>query len=432
MRERGRTAALAAVTLVAAVLSAAAFGPRLTRPAAPAAAAPAAGTPTGATPTGATPTVGAPTGGARPAASGTGAELPAPERTEAAPALAVRRAPSTMPAALARPVWRPVAGDSIGRVASFTRLGDTLVVLDPLAHRILLLRLDGDEWRAVGGWGRRGGGPGEFQRPATIAALPGDTIAVAEEGGRVQLFTADGRYQRAERAGFPCMMFAPGIAYSSGGARWLAGLCVGSRAAADTLYLALFRAPPGGDYREVLRVARTTLDFTWGTSLATLRPLSDAGSGGAAGGEAIWLGIGLDDCLYDLGGRDTTARPRCGLVDERLSSPPPVGLEESQRRAQQRGDRRMQRLLRWDEKLPPYFGLVRDGGEIVLARPVSGDSIALLPAGVPFDPSRARLVAPWRPFVSCVRGACLWYDADEGLLALHDARGADAAASRAP
>jgi len=46
-----------------------------------------------------------------------------------------------------------------------------------------------------------------------------------------------------------------------------------------------------------------------------------------------------------------------------------------------------------------------------------------VPAGAPFDASRARLVAPLVSFVSCTRGVCLWYDR-EGRLALYDPRGA--------
>ncbi|HEX5580761.1 MAG TPA: hypothetical protein VFX39_04235 [Gemmatimonadaceae bacterium] len=353
-----------------------------------------------------------------------------------AAALPVRRAPIAMSAVWRRPTWRPVAGDSVGGIAGFTRIGDTLVVLEPHAHRVLLLRVDGAEWRAVGGWGRRGGGPGEFQRPVAIAALAGDTIAVAEEGGRVQLFTLDGRYHRAERSAFPCMMLQAAVAYEEDGTRWLAGLCIGSRAAADTIFTALFRASRDGDYAEVLRVPRMTLDLSWGELLATPHPLSDAGDAGDAGertGGAVWLGIGLDDCVYEMTGGTTTPHRRCNLVRERLSSPPPEGLEEDRRRARQRGDQKMLRALRWPESLPPYFGIVRDAaGGTVLARPVSGDSLVLVPAGEPFDTDHVRLVAPIRPFLQCVRGACLWFDAERGSIALHDATGADAAPSRAP
>ena len=390
MRGHGRTAALAAAVLLASGL-ATAFGPRLRQ------------------------TLLA-RGEVTAGSSGT--------TRSAAAALPVRRAPSAMPSASRRPAWRPVAGDSLGRITGFTRLGDTLVVLDPLARRVLLLRAHGDAWRAVGGWGALGGGPGEFQRPVAIAALAGDTIAVAEESGRVQLFTPDGRYHRAEKVGFPCKMLGAGIGYERDGTRWLAGLCAGAREAADTIYMTLFRAPPGGEYGEVLRVPRMTLDLEWGDILATQHPLSDVGG-------ATWLGIGLDDCLHELGAGQ--ARPRCGLVEERLSSPPPPRLAEDRRRAERRGDHRMARALRWPESLPPYFGTARDAeGATVLARPVSGDSIVLVPAGGSFDPGRVRLVAPIRPFLQCVRGACLWFDAERGLIALHDASGADAATARAP
>lgn len=379
MRAHGRTAAIAAAALLAATLAVMAFVPR-------------------------------PHPG------------PAGGRGEAAP-LPVRRAPSTLPAASGRPVWRPVAGDSLTAVASFTRLGDTLVVLDPLANRVLLLITASDAWRVVGAWGRKGGGPGELQRPLSIAALPGDTIAVAEQGGRVQLFTADGRYRRTDAQAHPCQMFAPTIAYARDGGRWLAGNCAGSGASVDTIFTMVFHAPHGGAYREVLRRPRMALNLSWGTVLATMRPLSDAGSG-------VWLGTGLDDCAQALAG--PLARERCGLVLERLSAPEPPGLAAQRRQAEQRGDRQTARLLRWPDALPPYFGLVMESGTgergvPVLVRPVASDSVVLVPAGGPFDPALVRLVAPLRSFVQCVRGACLWFDADAGRLALHDAHGRDVA-----
>ena len=43
---------------------------------------------------------------------------------------------------------------------------------------------------------------------------------------------------------------------------------------------------PEGEWTEVLRVPRMTLDLSWGEVIATQRPLSDAGG-------MAWLGIGL-------------------------------------------------------------------------------------------------------------------------------------------
>ena len=119
--------------------------------------------------------------------------------------------------------------------------------------------------------------PHQLIEGIAITALAGDTIAVAEDGGRVQLFTLDGRYHRTERSGFPCLMPLAAIAYEGDGRRWLSGLCIGSGPAIDTIYQVLFTAPPEGEYREVLRVARMTLDLKWGAILVTPRPLSDGG-----------------------------------------------------------------------------------------------------------------------------------------------------------
>src|SRR5688572_8578947 len=117
--------------------------------------------------------------------------------------LPVRRAPAVMPAA-PRLAWRPVAGDLPVDVDDFTLAGDTVVLLDRRGARVLLLRLAGDRWAPVGGWGRAGGGPGEFERPVALARTAGGELAVLEEGGRLQRFDREGRLVGSQRAPLPC------------------------------------------------------------------------------------------------------------------------------------------------------------------------------------------------------------------------------------
>src|SRR5687768_14181723 len=261
--------------------------------------------------------------------------------------LPVRRAPAVMPAAQ-RLTWGPVTGgDAPTEVSDFTRLGDTLIVLDGRAARVLLLRADAGGWRAIGGWGRRGGGPGEFQRASAVALTSGGEVAVLEEGGRIQLFDLTGRPRRAERAALPCVTRRPTLAYGPGRVRWLAGNCAGPGAARDTLFTFLFRADGDGEYREVRRVPRMALDFSWGSLLGTRHPLADAGDG-------VWFGTGGDDCAWRVPGaaaHDAAPAPvrRCGLVHERLRSPPPPDLERQRRDAERRGQHQLARLLRWPD-----------------------------------------------------------------------------------
>lgn len=344
--------------------------------------------------------------------------------------LPVRRVPSALPAALRRPIWRDVAGDSLASATDFTRLGDTLVVLDGRAHRVRLLRLEGQRWTIVGGWGRRGGGPGEWHRPAAIAAAGGDTIAVLERSGRLQRFTRDGRLLATEPAALPCVMPLPVLAYSADGTRWVAGPCAGPGASRDTIFTFLFRARPGGEYEEVAREPRVATDLTWGSAFATAHPLVD-------GGSSILFGTGLDACVHyqPPATPGATPRRRCGLAREQLTAPPRPELEQARRRAEAQGNRLLARALRWSERLPAWWAVVAGreaaGGEsLVLARPYQPDSLVLIAAGAPFAPEHVRLVAPIGGLVACVRGGCLWLDRETGRLAFHDASGADAAGTR--
>lgn len=353
------------------------------------------------------------------AAGGCGERAPAPVGAERLP---VRPAPAALPPAVARLAWWPVAGDAPTGIAGFTLLGDTVVALDARDHRVVLLRHEARAWRVVGGWGRRGGGPGEFLQPIAVARTPAGEVAVLEHGGRIQRFAPDGRLAGAERAGVPCAMFAATLAYGpSDRTRWLAGQCIGGAPVADTIFTMLFRADGDGEYQPVARVPRMAADLRWGSVLGTLHPLVHAGG-------ALHLGTGLDDCLLRLPAAAPAApAPRCGLVRERLAVPEPAGNAASRRDAERRGQRQLARALRWPDAMPPYVGAIAAGGTLLLARPVAADTVALVPAGEPLDLRRAALVAPVRTLVACTHDACLWYG-DERL-ALY--RAADALARAA-
>ena len=323
--------------------------------------------------------------------------------------LPVRRAPAVMPAA-ERPAWRPVAGAGLVAVDGFTLVGDTVVALDRRSARVHLLRLDGDVWRIVGGWGRAGAGPGELQRPVALAPTAAGLIAVLEEGGRIQRFDLAGRVVATDHAPLPCVGPTTRLAYDAHDERWIAASCAGPGRSRDTIFTTLFRGDGARGWREARRLPRMALDFSWGSVLGTRHPLADLG-------DAVWFGTFQDDCAWPLpAGTASGARePRCGLVRERLSSPPPPDLDRQRREAERRGQRQVARLLRWPPTLPSFLALVRDGDALLLARPLGPDSLAIVPAGVPFDPRRARLVAPLASFVTCARGGCLWYDDDGGL-----------------
>lgn len=337
---------------------------------------------------------------------------PSPSAVEGEP-LPVRRAPTVMPAA-PRLAWRPVAGDLPVDVDDFTLAGDTVVALDRRGARVLLLRPAGDRWAPVGGWGRAGGGPGEFERPVALARTAAGEVAVLEESGRLQRFDPAGRLVGSERVPLPCVARTARLAFGPGAARWLAASCGGTGRSRDTIFTALFRAEGAGAYAEVRRLPRMATDLSWGSVLGTRHPLADDG-------DVVWFGTFQDGCAWRLAGSaagaTTAPARRCALVRERLASPPPPDLDRQRREAERRGQRQVARLLRWPPTLPPFVALLRDGERLLLARPLGPDSLAIVPAGAPFDAARARLVAPLASFVTCARGGCLWYDGD-GRLAL--------------
>ena len=67
-----------------------------------------------------------------------------------------------------------------------------IFVVDSGNHRVHVLAADGS---GVGGFGRKGQGPGEFERPAGLGFLSGGRILVSDEGNnRLHIFDAEGRF----------------------------------------------------------------------------------------------------------------------------------------------------------------------------------------------------------------------------------------------
>lgn len=324
-----------------------------------------------------------------------------------------RAAPRQLPARLPRLRWQPVVDSTIAHASDFTLLGDTLVVLDRRTTQVVLLTERDGTWRQVASFGTRGGGPGELQRPVALAGIGDTLLAVLELGGRTQRFAPGGEYRGAERAALPCPMFAGELAYGERGVRYLSGNCASGAGSGDTIYTLLFQATGDDDYREVARVPRMGVDFSWGSPFATLHPLADHRG-------VILLALGLDACVVRLppGGVGAPLRPTCGLAAERLTAPPPADWEARRAELLRRGDERQARLMRWPDALPVHVGLLPRGDSLFLLRPVSAESLVVVPAAVPFDAGRARLVAPLDHLVACRRGACLWFDPNEARLAL--------------
>ncbi len=348
--------------------------------------------------------------------------------------------PSVIPSGVPRLEWQIVSAEAITSAADFALAGDTLLVLDALSRRVVLLRLEDDAWRPLLSVGRRGGGPGEFLRPRSLALVGGDAFAVLEDDGRLQYFGRDGTHLRSETPSLPCPMFSPALILAPDGRRFAAGNCAGPGPARDTVFSALFRRidppessigatlarePAGlrtgaeraiGTWHELKRVPRMALDLSWGSTFATLHPLSRHG-------DLLYFGTGVDGCLTRLPivNDSPSANPpvdECNMVAEVFRGKPPAELVASQRAARRRGDRRLELALTFPEVLPAFFAVVPAGEGLLLARPFSAESLAFVPAVHPFRSTNVRLVAPVGSLVTCTNGACLWYDAERGAMAL--------------
>jgi hypothetical protein len=79
--------------------------------------------------------------------------------------------------------------------ANAVLLSDGVIAIADGGMRLMYFESDGTHIRTVG---RRGRGPGEFERITWLQRLPGDTVVVGDEfpGGRVSFFTRDGEFVR--------------------------------------------------------------------------------------------------------------------------------------------------------------------------------------------------------------------------------------------
>ena len=141
--------------------------------------------------------------------------------------------------------------------------------------------------------------------------------------------------------------------------------------------------------------------------------------------DSLLFSTGIDGCAVAL---SKTARSSpgpaattCGLADLRFSAPPPAGFAAERRRARRQGGPRAAHALDWPDTLPAFLGAASTPGATWLVRPVSGDSVIVVPARRPPAAPAIQLVAPLDGFVGCTRGACLWIDPENNRIALFEA-----------
>jgi DNA-binding beta-propeller fold protein YncE len=91
--------------------------------------------------------------------------------------------------------WTLGPGNGLERPTGLAVAGDRLYVADTLGNRIVMVNFAG---KVLGSFGRRGGGPGEFNFPTNIARGPDGRLLVTDTMNfRVQAFDADGQFLAA-------------------------------------------------------------------------------------------------------------------------------------------------------------------------------------------------------------------------------------------
>ena len=323
----------------------------------------------------------------------------------------------TPPPLRPRLAWTRLRDAELGDIEDFTRIGDRLYLLDRQLRQIVVLRPDSGGWRGERTFGRPGDGPGELRRPAAITALPaGAGIAILEVDGRVTRFSPLGTVLGVDRWSMPCVAFEPALAFGPGHRRFLAANCHPTGGAdRDTIHARLFTSSnAGASFHEIARAPRMATDLSWGTTFSTEHLLSDSE-------DSLLFSTGLDGCAVTL--RKTADSPplpalaRCTLADTRFSAPPPAAFAAERRQARRRGGPRAAPAFDWPDTLPAFLGAASAADTTWLVRPVSGDTVVVVPAGG-FHERTIGLVAPLDGFVACTRGTCLWIDHERSRIAV--------------
>ncbi len=197
---------------------------------------------------------------------------------------------------VALPAGRPVVGEILG-VTDAVQGDSGWVVLDARSRRIAFLSPEGDLERVAG---REGDGPGEMRRPVALALL-GARIAVAERGGRLVFFGADGEPAGGTLIRDADCTFSDVHALLGGGDSLVALSTCAYRSGRTTARVARV-GPDGGDRI----VAEWTYDDWRSGSMDPMQfPVL------AMVGRRLALGVAPDPCLRILGRNGATVRRLC-------------------------------------------------------------------------------------------------------------------------
>ncbi|MGH7444033.1 MAG: hypothetical protein ACREKM_04115 [Longimicrobiales bacterium] len=279
-------------------------------------------------------------------------------------------------------------GISLGtnaKVGDIALADGRLFVLDGAGFRVLVVdTLSG----AVTHFGRRGGGPGEFQAPMSLALSPhGDTIAVAD-ARTVHFFGASGAFHRSVRVSFPCDPRIVNVAWLTSGL-YLSTSCL--TAGADTVHALVWKLRADGSLDELARTARYSMDGGWGSPYGARTAIAESG-------DSLLFGPGSASCVQAITSSGAGAR-HCALDAAVFRAPPPSAFRP------QRGGV-MAALLKWPDPLPSYIDRIATGADLYLMRMFSHDSVVV--RHVRDAQVTDVLVAPLDPIVRCRGNHCFW------------------------
>lgn len=296
---------------------------------------------------------------------------------------------STIP----RTSFEAVFGAAVASPRDFVAVGDTVFLLDWRSRVLFRLEQRENRWVGVAIVDRQGGGPGEFESPASMDGW-GDTLAVLERSGELELFSTAGEPVGVRRYDLPCPTARPQFVTMAGSSDVLyATECRSAPApglSADTVYKTLWRLTPDRRATMVHAVPTMSRDGSWGYAFSALWPVS-------YNGEVAIFGSGIDACAYRIGMGDPTPDRVCGVASELFESAAPAGYQERLPGG---------RAYEWRSPMQPYVGLFFIQDDLLLVRPFSPDSMLVE------SPRGERLVVgPLSSLVECNRAGCLWYKA---------------------
>ncbi|MEO5510074.1 MAG: hypothetical protein ABIV28_06045 [Longimicrobiales bacterium] len=287
-----------------------------------------------------------------------------------------------------------VEGILLGR--DFDVVGADMYLLDMAAPRVVFLHNTDDRWKVSGGFGKRGGGPGELLQPSGIAVTDSPRTIIIADQNRLHFFDAAGSYVRSLTPELPCTMAAPQVA-AVDGAILMSGRCVRG----DTVFAELFHIA-GNAGISIVRDVLYTMDGKTGSVFGASSFFTTSTGGGTFGG-------GTSDCTYRINVRNEPPQSTsvCGLGSSRYAFVPDEHLV-AKAKAVAAARPWIAAALTLPDRLPVYVDRISIDGVSLLLRPVNNDSVAFRVAGSEADLA----IAPVEGLIGCRAAGCLWIQQD--------------------